>query len=53
MRDCNHSHLHEKMTIEPGNLSRSRAVVVAQLVERSLPIPEFCSSNLVISKNLY
>ena len=29
------------------------AVVVAQLVERSLPIPEVCSSNLVIGKHLY
>ena len=27
-------------------------VVGAQLVERSLPIPEVCSSNLVIGKNL-
>ena len=29
------------------------AVVVAQLVEQSLPIPEVCGSNPVISKNLY
>ena len=29
------------------------AVVVTQLVERSLPIPEVCSSNPVIGKNLY
>ena len=29
------------------------AVVVAQLVERLLPIPEVCSSNLVIGKHLY
>ena len=29
------------------------AVVVAQLVERSLPIPEVRSSNPVISKNLF
>ena len=29
------------------------AVVVAQLVERSLPIPEVCSSNSVIGKNLF
>ena len=53
MRDCNHSHSHEKRTIEPGNLSRSRAVVVAKLVEWLNPIPEFRCSNLVISKNLY
>ena len=30
-----------------------RAVVVAQLVERSLPIPELRSSNPVIGKNLH
>ena len=29
-----------------------REVVVAQLVERSLPIPEVCGSNPVIGKNL-
>ena len=29
------------------------AVVVAQLVERSLPIPEVCGSNPVIGKNLF
>ena len=29
------------------------AVVVAQLVERSLPIPEVRGSNPVIGKNLY
>ena len=31
----------------------SWAVVVAQLVERSLPIPEVRGSNPVIGKNLY
>ena len=30
-----------------------RAVVVAQLVERSLPIPEVHGSNSVIGKNLF
>ena len=30
-----------------------RAVVVAQLVERLLPIPEVCGSNPVIGKNLH
>ena len=30
-----------------------RTVVVAQLVERSLPIPEVCGSNPVIGKNLF
>ena len=30
-----------------------RAVVVAQLVEQLLPIPEVCSSNPDIGKNLY
>ena len=30
-----------------------RAVVVAQLVERSLPIPEVRGSNPVIGKNLF
>ena len=29
------------------------AVVVAQLVERALPISEVCGSNPVIGKNLY
>ena len=29
------------------------AVVVAQLKERALPIPEVCGSNPVIGKNLY
>ena len=29
------------------------AVVVAQLIEQSFPIPEVCSSNPVIGKNLY
>ena len=29
------------------------AVVVAQLIERALPIPEVCGSNPVIGKNLY
>ena len=37
-----------------GNeLYPSRAVVVAQLVEWSLPIPEVCGSNPVIGKILY
>ena len=30
-----------------------RAVVVAQLVELSLPIPEVCGSNPVIGKKLF
>ena len=30
-----------------------RALVVAQLVEQSLPIPEVCGSNPIIGKNLY
>jgi len=34
------------------NRSKDRAVVVAQLVERSLPNPEVRSSNPVIGKNL-
>ena len=38
--------------IQYGKMALSRAVVVAQLVERSLPIPEVCGSNPVISKNL-
>ena len=32
---------------------KNRAVVVAQLVERLLPIPEVRGSNRVIGKNLY
>ena len=31
----------------------ARALVVAQLVERSLPIPKVRGSNPVIGKNLY
>ena len=31
----------------------SKAVVVAQLVERSLPIPEVRGSNPIIGKDLY
>ena len=34
-------------------LEASWAVVVAQMVERSLPIPEVCGSNPFIVKNLY
>ena len=34
-------------------LEKIVAVVVAQRVEWSLPIPEVCSSNQVIGKNLY
>ena len=33
--------------------NKSGAVVVAQLVERLLPIPEICSSNPVIGQKLY
>ena len=36
-----------------NNIQLYWAVVVAQLVERSLPIPEVHGSNPVISKNLY
>ena len=32
---------------------KTRAMVVAQLVEQSLPIPEVCGSNPVISKKLF
>ena len=35
------------------NLNTTWAVVVAQLVERLLPIPEVRGSNPVIGKNLY
>ena len=34
------------------NKDKPRAVVVAQLVERLLPIPEVCGSNPVIGNNL-
>ena len=34
-------------------LNEESAVVVAQLVERLLPIPEVCGSNPVIGKKLY
>jgi len=42
-------------SIEPGCCLRTKmwAVVVAQLVERSLPIPEVRGSNPVIGKNLF
>ena len=32
---------------------RNWAVVVAQLVERLLPLPEVCGSNSVFGKNLF
>ena len=35
------------------NGNNFRAVVVAQLVERSLPVPELRSSNPVIGKKLF
>ena len=35
------------------NCHKELKVVVAQLVEWSLPIPQVCSSNPVISKHLY
>ena len=38
--------------IKENNFKQERAVVVAQLVERSLPIPEVCGSNPVTGKNL-
>ena len=36
-----------------GSIAFPRAVVVAQLVEPLLPIPEVCGSNPVIGKLLY
>ena len=36
-----------------SNINIFREVVVAQLVERSLPIPEVRGSNPVIGKNLF
>ena len=38
---------------EIENEGQSSSVVVAQLVERSLPIPEIRGSNPVIGKHLY
>ena len=35
------------------NSKYSGAVIVAQLVEQSLPKPEVCGSNPVIGKNLF
>ena len=35
------------------NDTSSRAVVVAQLVERLLPVPEVCGSNPVTGKKIY
>ena len=40
-------------TIKLIRCSNNDEVVVAQLVERSLPIPEICGSKSVIDKNLY
>ena len=34
-------------------LAKIRAVVVAKLIERTLPIPEVSGSNPVIGKNIY
>ena len=42
-----------KATKMNPNILNSRAVVVAQLVERLLPIPEVRGSNPVIGKNLH
>ena len=39
--------------VGPFNRRRRAAAVVAQLVERSLPIPEVHGLNPVIGKNLY
>ena len=40
-------------TIRHAKLLQTRAVVVSQLVKRSLTTPEVCSSNPVIDKLLY
>ena len=48
--DENHRDVAEKRLSQKNE---SRVVVVAQLVERSLPIPEVRGSNPVIGKNLY
>ena len=42
-------HIHSSGTF----CDKQRAVVVAQLVEWSLPIPEICSSNPVIGNIIY
>ena len=43
-----------QQTLNPFWLKVNKvAVVVAQLVEQSLPIPEVCGSNPVIGKNLF
>ena len=50
-----HSPSSPRCSCNPPNLpvNIKRAVVVAQLVERSLPIPEVRGSNPVIGKNLF
>ena len=40
-------------TLELYKIDHCRAVVVAQLVEQLLPIPEVRGLNTVISKNLF
>ena len=45
------SHFYKKNSHSNNNLNW--AVVLAQLVEQLLPIPEILGSNPVIGKNLY
>ena len=44
---------HGPPSVTPVKKPSFGAVVVAQLVERSLPIPEVRGSNPVIGKNLF
>ena len=50
---CNKDCLSKSSTTRKGKYKVRKAVVVAQLVDRLLPIPEVCGSNPVINKNLF
>ena len=45
--------IYDFIVTKISTLQVSMTVVVAQLVEQSLPIPEVCGLNPVISKNYY
>ena len=50
---CNKDCLSKSSTTRKGKYKVRKAVVVAQLVDRLLPIPEVRGSNPVINKNLF
>ena len=52
IRNYNYRVICRQFLVSKTKQNKDGAVVVAQLVERSLPIPEVRGSNPVISKNL-